>query len=742
MKESDFKDKYPVDSRGRYHTCQLADFRANGAAVVKTVCQDVGNPMNGFMHFDHAGGALIVVAQTAIPDAQYEVLTRSLESEPSFSVGTFIFFALLVTLFCTFMQLGLFLAVIAHAYAAVSAKGDRKGANVADDFSRLPSSACASREKPRAQGNSLAVVPTTRENNPNELFQSQCECGAVCDQYCCICGTQKSTTKDGDVPVLREKENNCANVRKILNSYAFRIAMYLAVLLQASTLMIEGYAMKETRELVRAALGDLRTIYYVEIACNAFFALEVALLFSEGGFSMRQFAYRLSNVLWFTLFALSLVGFVLEHSAIVLPAVHVQPQAVAVGKVFHALQSVRMFRLMSISPALDRILDSTIRTLHAIFNITVFLLLCTFCTAVIGRYLLEDKLNGRSNFSNFYLSMLTSFQIFSLDSWSAVLYDAMASAETPVMSFVNAAFVILWLMFSNFVIGNLFISAIVSHIQLTETMKDISADGLGNELSQMVRRSYDSLKAWKKDKIRPEDDSSLHRMGTMIWSQMNVFGIGNNASDTKSEADHNLFSELQSIPLDQMTSRIKDCLSIIRGLLDEPGVKSPLTNPLDKAKTDKRQTHIEKSFHEPALCGFTEKSVLRRLCIAMDENLYFETFIVTAVISNCVVLILMPPYPDVPGVNPSLSYALGAILNMVFTFVFMLEFIVRSMARGLIFNRHSYFSSGWNSLDFAILVVSLVDLLFGHYLTSTKAIRAVRILSPLKVNCPITLLAY
>lgn len=80
---SGFENKYPVDSKGQHHTCQHADYRKYGASAVMTECRETGNPAGGFMHFDHAGGALIVIIQTAIPDAHYEVLTRALLSEPS-----------------------------------------------------------------------------------------------------------------------------------------------------------------------------------------------------------------------------------------------------------------------------------------------------------------------------------------------------------------------------------------------------------------------------------------------------------------------------------------------------------------------------------------------------------------------------------------------------------------------------------------------------------------------------------
>ena len=46
---------------------------------------------------------------------------------------------------------------------------------------------------------------------------------------------------------------------------------------------------------------------------------------------------------------------------------------------------------------------------------------------------------------------------------------------------------------------------------------------------------------------------------------------------------------------------------------------------------------------------------------------------------------------------------------MVFTYLFMLEFVVKLIALGLIMDDGSYLRESWNQLDFFIVMSSIID---------------------------------
>ena len=629
-----------MDANGFYHTCQLQDFRSLGAAAVNTECRDLLNPADGFMHFDHAGGALIVVIQSSIPDAQYEVLTRSLDSEPDAWLLTAAFFGIFVSAFCTFMELGLFLAVIAKTYAAVEGEHAEKRASLKDE--------------------SLAVF-------------------AAAD------------TK--------------SRVKCFLDRHEFLFLLYTAVTLQAVVLAIEGYAMVESRQVLLDMFGDVNLPLLVHMACNIFFGAELVLLFAGEHFSVQRFARKSGNLFFSLVFILSVVGFILTYPGAV-------PQSIAdvfpkeqIGKVLKSLAALRLYRLMKILPTMNHILSEAISSLRSILNISVFLFLCTFCTAVCGRYLISDNMKGRSNFSDLSSATLTSFQVFTADSWTGILYDAMTAGTTPFWSCVNAVFVILWLVFSKFVIGNLFIATLVTHIKVSQTMDDIAQDGMQHRLAVMVRERYKQLLRWK-DGVQRNTHNMSSRILTNIGGTMGVSSSRGGSLTNADERDTAHLLELGRIPMDQMSDVLKMVMHIAHD--SQRQIASPEAKRRQKLRelSEIRSLDLE----EPVLCGFTETFFVRRLCIYLDQHPGFDAFVFVLVIVSCICLVISPQYPDIPGSDPVILYATGNTLNVIFTMGFLLEFCVHAMARGFINTRHAYLSVGWNRLDFAILIFALVDL--------------------------------
>jgi hypothetical protein len=111
-----YDGRYPVHA-GRYHTCQLDDFLATGAQ--RAMCAEGPNPQFGLQHFDHIGGAVLAVFQIAAPDAPHDIIWRAVESE-SESIGPALWvFFITISCSCTFLLLGLFVAVVTGTFKRV-----------------------------------------------------------------------------------------------------------------------------------------------------------------------------------------------------------------------------------------------------------------------------------------------------------------------------------------------------------------------------------------------------------------------------------------------------------------------------------------------------------------------------------------------------------------------------------------------------------------------------------------------
>ena len=118
---------YPKDQYGRWHTCQRNLFLDMNATVT-TMCEEFGNPSGGYSHFDNLWGSLCSIAQVVVPDSYYDILWRSIDSEPKVT-GATISFYFFINVFDTFLLLGLFVAVVTGTFKRV-----RESHNQASQF--------------------------------------------------------------------------------------------------------------------------------------------------------------------------------------------------------------------------------------------------------------------------------------------------------------------------------------------------------------------------------------------------------------------------------------------------------------------------------------------------------------------------------------------------------------------------------------------------------------------------------
>lgn len=74
------------------------------------------------------------------------------------------------------------------------------------------------------------------------------------------------------------------------------------------------------------------------------------------------------------------------------------------------------------------------------------------------------------------------------------------------------------------------------------------------------------------------------------------------------------------------------------------------------------------------------------------------------------------------------------ILNLVMTLIFTLEVILKIIAYGFLLNGSaSYMRLGWNILDIAIVLISIISLFGSETLKVFRVLRLLRVLRPLRV---------
>ena len=91
--------------------------------------------------------------------------------------------------------------------------------------------------------------------------------------------------------------------------------------------------------------------------------------------------------------------------------------------------------------------------MYGLANMSLFLFLINFITALVGLQLLRGDLQQSDsrfiNWGEVFNSFLGIYQIFSSENWTNVLYDA-ATAEVPLrQSAVVVLFIAGWMFFAN-----------------------------------------------------------------------------------------------------------------------------------------------------------------------------------------------------------------------------------------------------------------------------------------------------
>ncbi|WP_078553067.1 ion transporter [Bacillus alkalicellulosilyticus] len=129
--------------------------------------------------------------------------------------------------------------------------------------------------------------------------------------------------------------------------------------------------------------------------------------------------------------------------------------------VLRILRVLRVLRAISVIPSLRRLVDALLLTIPALGNILILMSIVFYIFAVTGTMLFAQI--SPEYFGNLQLSLLTLFQVVTLESWaSAVMRPIFAEAPWSWLYFV------LFVLVGTFIVFNLFIGVIVSNVEKAE----------------------------------------------------------------------------------------------------------------------------------------------------------------------------------------------------------------------------------------------------------------------------------
>ncbi|OON18010.1 transporter, cation channel family protein, partial [Opisthorchis viverrini] len=131
-----------------------------------------------------------------------------------------------------------------------------------------------------------------------------------------------------------------------------------------------------------------------------------------------------------------------------------------------------------------------------------------------------------------------------------------------------------------------------------------------------------------------------------------------------------------------------------------------------------------------SLFFMTKKNPIRRICINIVDAKPFDYFILVAILCNCLALAFNHPYPndDSNAVNQVLEK-----VELAFVIIFTTESALKIIAYGFILHPGAYLRTFWNILDFSIVLVGLSSKVLEGTSADVKALRAFRVLRPLRL---------
>jgi voltage-gated sodium channel len=160
--------------------------------------------------------------------------------------------------------------------------------------------------------------------------------------------------------------------------------------------------------------------------------------------------------------------------------------------VLRILRVLRVFRAVSVIPSLRRLVDALLMTIPALGNIMLLMSIIFYIFAVIGTMLFQET--APEYFGNLQLSLLTLFQVVTLESWaSQVMRPIFEELWWSWIYFVGFVLV------GTFVVFNLFIGVIVSNVEKAEHDGSDPEEETKQELKHL-RTEIQELKELIQDK--------------------------------------------------------------------------------------------------------------------------------------------------------------------------------------------------------------------------------------------------
>lgn len=164
-------------------------------------------------------------------------------------------------------------------------------------------------------------------------------------------------------------------------------------------------------------------------------------------------------------------------------------------------QIIRIYRVVLSVPMTRDLIMIVLGNVSGLLNLILFVFLLTFLASIFATQLFRGELPSQSEgetiqvpFHTMYNSFLGMYQILSSENWTTILYNVTSFEKPFQTAWIGAAFCILWFIFGNFIVLNMFIAVIQENFDVSEDEKRLQqVKAFLQKKEQGVSSSYGNL---------------------------------------------------------------------------------------------------------------------------------------------------------------------------------------------------------------------------------------------------------
>ncbi|CAF3236407.1 unnamed protein product [Rotaria socialis] len=417
--------------------------------------------------------------------------------------------------------------------------------------------------------------------------------------------------------------------------------------------------------------------------------------------------------------------------------------------VLRSFRLLRVFKLAKSWPTLNRLMSIIGKTIGALGNLTLVLVIIIFIFAVMGMQLFGPKYAQkfgkdmpRWNFVDFFHAFMIVFRVL-CGEWIESMWTCLECAGWPCVPFFLFTFFI-----GNLVVLNLFLALLLASFGsnvLSEREKEDDDNKIGEAIDRIqrcIRFILNSIFRLLCRRERKELKIVESLTCETIYFNQSLAGtddlLHNPSSSTLLDIDNAKDKKNgQLILKDEGAETVEDIeMQLLNTTTNDP---STLLNPT--ALTNDEELHMPPdccpkliSKHFASCKDMVPKIIerhwtfLRSKAHRLVEHRFFEWLIIASILASSTTLAL----EDINTRQQPFLFSILHSFDKLFTIIFTAELVLKWFAYGI----KNYFTNGWNWLDFLIVVVSvlgsLLDSLGVADIPAFKSMRTLRALRPLK----------